>query len=281
MNANRFNYIVILDSIPDGDLNTARKLYEDLDICATAYSPTPGIAYLRVENEFQLFDYLDQLRGQNEKNNAFPLLHIESHGFEDGLQLADRSLVSWEQLKIGLVPLNIAMRLNLMVVLASCYGGAFIKAIDLSDRAPVWGLIGPTQEVGAGELGKDFGVFYRTLFSTGSPKASVEALNQVSSPNLYLRTTAEGFFYRVWHNYKEKQCTPKKLKQRGRRMRDSAKKQKISPLPKAAEFKKTLLRQESEAFNKFRDSYFMYDLYPENKDRFSVTYEKAEAYEDR
>ena len=281
MSDNRFNYVVILDSIPEGELNTARRLFQDLDICATAYSPTPGIAYLRVENEYQLFDYLEQLRGQNEQNHAFPLLHIESHGYEDGLQLADRSLVSWEHLKKGLIPLNVSMRLNLMVVLASCFGGALTKALDLSDRAPVWGLIGPTQEVSVGEVEKDFGTFYRTLFSTGSPKAAMDALNKVSPQSLYFRTTAEGFFYRVWQNYKEKLCTPEKLKMRARRMRKRAKKLKISPLPKTVEFKKRLVREEPDVFNKFRDCYFMCDLYPENQDRFSVTYEKAEAFKGR
>lgn len=281
MSENRFNYLVILDSIPDGDLNTAWRLYEDLDICSAAYSPTPGIVYFRVKNQFQLFDYLEQLRVQNEQNNAFPLLHIESHGYEDGLQLADHSLVSWERLKKALIPLNVSMRLNLMVVLASCFGGALTKALNLSDRAPVWGLIGPTQEVSFGEVEKHFGAFYRTLFSTGSPKAAVDALNEVSIPSLYLRTTAEGFFYRVWQNYKEKQCTPKKLKLRARRMRKRAKTLKISPLPKALEFKNRISQQESDAFNKFRDCYFMCDLYPENQERFSVTYEKAEAFNSR
>ena len=272
---------MILDSIPEGELNTARRLFEDLDMCATAYSPTPGISYVKVENEYQLFDYLEQIRGQNEQNHAFPLLHIESHGYEDGLQLADRSLVSWEHLKMGLIPLNVTMHLNLMIVLASCFGGTLTKAIDLSDRAPLWGQIGPTQEVSVGEVEKDFGTFYRTLFSTGSPKVAMDALNKVSPQSLYFRTTAEEFFYRVWQNYKEKLCTPEKLKMRARRMRKRAKKLKISPLPKAAEFKKRLVRGEPDVFNKFRDCYFMCDLYPENLDRFSVTYEKAEAFNRR
>jgi len=281
LSENRFNCVVILDSIPEGELNTARRLFEDLDICATAYSPTPGIAYLRVENEYQLFDYLEQLRRQNEQNHALPLLHIESHGYEDGLQLADRSLVSWEHLKRGLIPLNVSMRLNLIVVLATCFGGALTKALNPSDRAPVWGLIGPHQEISVGEVERDFRTFYQTLFSTGSPKAAMDALNSISSQDLYYKTTAEGFFYRVWQNYKEKFCTPGKLKMRARRIRKTLKSRKTSPLPTAVELKKRLAREEPDAFNKFRNCYFMCDLYPENQDRFSVTYEKAEAFKGR
>lgn len=281
MSENRFNCIVILDSIPAGELNTAQRLYEDVEICAAAYSPTPGIAYLRVENESSLFDYLRQLQLQNEQNDAFPLLHIESHGYEDGLQLADRTLVSWERLNEALIPLNVAMRLNLLVVLASCFGGALTKALQLTDRAPVWGLIGPTQEVSSGEVGMHFSTFYRTLLSTGSPKAAIDALNQVSDHSKYWRTTAEWYFYEVWKSYKEKLCTPQKLKARAREIRKRAKLQKLQPLLKVSDFKKRLIRQEPEEFNKFRDCYFMCDLYPENQERFSVTYKKPEAFDDR
>jgi hypothetical protein len=277
---NRFNSVVILDSIPTGDSNTAWRLYEDIEICAVAYAPTPGLSYFKIENRWSFFNCLEQLRLQNEKRGVFPLLHIECHGDEDGLQFADGSLISWESLKEALIPLNVAMRLNLMIVLVSCFGGAFIKALRLSDRAPVWGLIGPSQKISSGEVEPHFGIFYRTLFSTGSPRATVDALNQsISRHNLYIRTTAEGFFYRVWRKYKEGQCTPQKLKARARRMRERAKELKIMPLEKVSEYKKKLVRDESKAFNKFRDTYFMYDLYPENQQRFSVTYKKAEAFD--
>ena len=278
MNNNRFNYVVILDSIPAGDSNTARRLYEDIKTCAVAYSPTPGINYLRIENQSSLFYYLEQFRLHSEQNDAFPLIHIESHGYENGLELADRSLVSWESLKEALIPLNVAMHLNLMVVLASCYGGTFIKALQLSDRAPVWGLIGPKQTISSGEVETDFGTFYRTLFSTGSPREAVDALNHVSTPSIYVRTTAEGFFYRVWRGYKDKHCTPQMLKARARRMREHAKELKLVPQVKVSEFKKRLIQDEPNLFNKYRDTYFMCDLYPENQQRFSVTYEKAESF---
>ncbi len=35
---------------------------------------------------------------------------------------------------------------------------------------------------------------------------------------------------------------------------------------------------ESNEFEKFRDYYFMYDIYEVNKERFPVTYKDAEAY---
>ncbi len=68
------------------------------------------------------------------------------------------------------------------------------------------------------------------------------------------------------------------MKLRARRMQKRYKKLKIQPIPKVIELKNRLTRQEPYMFNQFRDSYFMCDLYPENQERFSVTYEKAEAF---
>ncbi|RJQ70312.1 MAG: hypothetical protein C4519_20815 [Desulfobacteraceae bacterium] len=66
------------------------------------------------------------------------------------------------------------------------------------------------------------------------------------------------------------------LKVRAREMRNKAKKEKRQPLFKVAEFKKNLAKSDPDAFNRYRDIYFMIDLYPENQNRFQVTYEKAE-----
>jgi hypothetical protein len=278
LSQNRFNCIVIFDSIPSGELNTARRLYEDIQVYVAAYSKTPGVKYLRIENESLLFDYLGQLVIQVEKKDVFPLLHFECHGYNDGLQLANGALISWSWLKEALIPLNVAMGLNLMVVFASCFGGSFTKALQVTDRAPVWGLIGPIQEVSCGQLEKHFGTYYRTLFSSGSPKDAIGALNQVSDSNTYWMTNAVWYFYEVWKSYKNKLCTPHMLKERARKMRKQAKREKKQPLLKVSEFKNILTKSDLDMFVKYRDLYFMNDLFSENQNRFQVTYEKAEEY---
>jgi hypothetical protein len=276
MSDNRFNAVVILDSIPTGELNTALRLREDLDVIATSKTHAPGITYARVKTEKDLFGCINQLIDYVKQNGVLPLIHLEAHGCEDGIQLADNSQLSWARFKDALVPLNITMELNLMLVLGSCYGGTFVKAISTTDRAPVWGLIGPTQVLSAGQIEDDFGEFYRTFFSTLSTSKALEALKRSSPKNLYYLTTAERFFYTVWKEYKKNYCSPDKLKERGNKLHKLAKTQKRTPLLSAGYFEQQLSSQERDIFNKFRDTYFMCDLFPHHKERFGVTYEKAE-----
>lgn len=278
MSENRFNTVVILDSIPKGELNSARRLNEDLEIIASAKSPAPGITYARVETKNDFLGCINQIINFVEHNQVFPLIHLEAHGSEDGIQMAGGSQMSWVQIIDALIPLNIAMELNLLLVLATCHGGTFIRAISITDRAPVWGLIGPTQELSAGQIETDFGVFYRTFFETLSPTKALDALNQADSNNIYYRNTAEVFFNQVWKGYKNNHCTDEKLRERARKMYKKAKKEKIHSLQSVGHFKRQLKSQERGLFSRFRDTFFMCDLFPSHRDRFEITYEKSEAY---
>lgn len=277
MSDNRFNTVVIIDSIPAGELNTARRLHEDLEVYKALPESTPGVVYEQVGSVQALEEFLAHLRAEVSRTNAYPLLHVEAHGSAEGLQLADGSTMTWECLKGPLVSLNTVMRLNLMLVLASCFGGTFVQTLDISDRAPVWGLIGPTREVEAGQLEADFGSFYRTLYSTSSPQLAIEKLNASASSKLYYRTTAKEFFYIVWSNYKNQHCSKTDLEIRARRMFKKAKREKLPRHPSVGGFKRLLSSKESKVFDIFRDQYFMCDLFPEHQERFGVTYDEAEA----
>lgn len=272
-----FNTVIILDSIPDGELNTARRLRDDLWDVAYECLPIPGVEYYRVGSVADLKSTIKEICIRTGTAGVWPLLHIEAHGWEDGITLATGKPVMWSEIKDLLIPLNKATGLNLMVVLASCYGGSFIKSFRLSDRAPVWGLIGPTRALSVAQIQKDFGTFYKTLFRTQSPRQALETLNSNAPTELYYRTTAEGFFYKVWKRYKDNLCTKQKLDIRARKMYRRAKAEGISPLPSVGQLRRSLVRQEPNSFNKFRDRYFMYDIFPKNALRFNVTYERAES----
>lgn len=279
-NGNRFNYVVIIDSIPIGEYNTAKRLHEDLVTTKTAFEDTPGVAYVRIENLKQLTDIFYDLQKKCKIDGLLPLLHFELHGGENGIQLADGTLISWELVNIEFTKINKLMKLNLMVVFACCYGGTFIQSITLSKPAPVWGLIGPEEEISAGNLEADFGSFYRTLYSTRSPSKAIEVLNKETSQTPYYRTTAEQFFYRVWKSYKKLEFTESKMDGRLIRLREQIKLARpMIPPPSVSELDSVLREQEPQNFETFRNTYFMYEEFPENRKRFKVTYEKAESYE--
>jgi hypothetical protein len=281
MSENRFNAVVILDAIPDGEMNTARRLKEDLEDIASYVSDGPKVLYARIETTNSLEDSISDLLHKVRDTGLQPWLHLEGHGLNDesGFVLADGTPCSWTKLKEVITPLNVATGLNLMIVLATCFGGSFTRAIRTTDRAPVWCLIGPTSTVEAGQVQDGFRTFYRTFFGSLSAVKAMQALNASAPEIVYFITTVEVFFYDAWKNYKKNHCSKEMIKKRAMVMYREAKSKNLFSIS-IGQCKRLLCSKdrEKDLFEKCRDTYFMYDLYPLNRTRFPVTYNEAEAY---
>jgi hypothetical protein len=280
MSESRFNGIVILDAVPEGELNTARRLKEDLKDISCYVANGLQVRYVRIDTTYALRVGISEILDEIKNNGLNPWLHLDGHGLSDqsGFQLSGGTACSWVQLKELITPLNIALGLNLVLILSTCFGGSFASAIRTVDRAPVLGLIGPTREVTIGEIERAFPAFYRTFFESLSLKKAIDALNTGAPKGLYYRTTATQFFYDVWASYKKVQCTEEEIENRARRMYREAKKQNLPRTPSIGQLKRLLRSQESRLFEKYRDTYFMYDIDELNRDRFPVTYIEAESY---
>lgn len=272
MDANRFNQILVIDSIPVGELNTAKRLIEDLGSYSVAYAPSPAIKYSRVETGDELIEQINTCRKDALEQDFIPMLHIECHGDEDGFQLADGSLADWEELKLPITELNVATHLNLMIAVAACTGGALAKVLQMSDRAPFWGLIGPTKTILPAVLEKAYRALYLTLLSTKSPAEAVKAMDAATEPSLFWRTTAQALFEKGWTCYKKQYCTPMALELRAKRMQDRFKQLSGTNPPGLDELRNLLVNHEPKAFERYRANFFMYDLFPEHKTRFPVQY---------
>lgn len=267
---NRFNQILILDSIPDGEVNTARRLAEDISTFANAYPPSPDVAFVRVESADQFLETLSECAIQAREYGIIPMLHVECHGCEQGFQFADDSILNWPEIKGPITNLNIATQMNLMVAVAACTGGAIAKTVSLSDRAPFWGMIGPTDDLYPNELETAFRALYTTLLRTKSPAEAVNAFESASQPGKYWRSTAQGLFLKGWAAYKTTYCTEKMLQSRAKRMVAECRRRGRVPLPTAEEMRQRLSVYEPTAFERFKRSFFMEDLFPEQAGRFSV-----------
>jgi hypothetical protein len=94
-----------------------------------------------------------------------PLLHLEAHGDEIGLEGPDgfggSALLAWEELADPLQRLNHATACNLVVLVAACTGFAGIKAFFRGPRAPAVALVGPTDRIVEGDLLRGTKEFYR------------------------------------------------------------------------------------------------------------------------
>jgi len=272
MDTNLFNQILVIDSIPSGDSNTAKRLFEDIKTLSIGYSPTPAVHYLRVESGDQFIQCIFKCREDAALQNIIPMLHIECHGNEDGFQFADGSFAYWEELKLPITELNVATRLNLLITVAACAGGALAKVLRVSDRAPFWGLIGPTRTLIAGELEKAYRALYLTLLSTKSSAKAVETMDAATEPGMFLRRTSQDLFKKAWSLYKKEYCSTEALEVRAKRMQNTLEQLPGKLRPTTAEFTNLLVNHEPKAFERFRSTFFMYDLFPEHVSRFPIKY---------
>lgn len=266
-------------AIPNGELSTARRLYECLLDLPPDLKPSLHVRHYKIDTLAALKEAISALEADTNASGLLPWIHIEGHGSrkEDGFETANGEFCHWEALKELVIPLNIAAKLNVIVILATCFGGSFTSTITTTDRAPVLGLIGPVRDIKAGEVEIDFPAFYKTFLSTNSIKQSLEALTARTEEKLYFATNAQEFFYAVWHSYKRILCTPEMLGNRALEMQRKLTDAGMPAVPSVGELEKILKSQEQPQFESFCETYFMYDLYPENRERFQVTYERAES----
>jgi hypothetical protein len=266
----RFNQILIIDSIPADELNTARRLYDDVSARAVLFDDSPAVGFFRIESGRDFLDLLGHLARAVRELGNYPILHVECHGGERGLTFADGSFVDWLQMKPRLIDLNIAMQLNLLVVVAACVGSAITYTVTNVDRAPLWGLIGPVRNVRPNELEGPLLAFYETLLRTHSARAALDALHR-ALPGSYVFRSSEAIFQFVWDKYQAEAETPE---QRLRRAADlHARMPDFPNKPSVAQIADLFRVKNPEFFRTFRQRFFMCDLFPEHDERFTVRYE--------
>ncbi len=250
---NIVNGIVILDAIPEGEMKTAKRLEEDLLDLSYTLDKTLEISYIRIETFKDLENGISGILNEIKTDGLIPWFHLEGHGLNDetGFQLAGGEICSWSQLKELITPLNICTDINIILILATCFGGSFAGVIRITDRAPVSGLIGPTHEIKAGQVENGFIALYKTFFKTSSLKEALIALQKTAPEGLYYITTAERFFYEVWYSYKKILCTKEEINKRVKKIRKEAKSKNYNIIPRIGYLKRLFKKKEPELFEQY------------------------------
>lgn len=163
-----FNNIVIVDCLADDELQTAKRLHDDL---RDMQQPKrfASIGYVKVKSRADFLDVLGALMPLCEQR-CYPILHIEAHGNElNGLELANgSSLITWHELATLTRHLNKASQNNLSIVLSVCEGLFFAREMKWNEPSPFNFLVGATTKVSARESAEAIHVFYSVLAETMS-----------------------------------------------------------------------------------------------------------------
>jgi hypothetical protein len=94
-----------------------------------------------------------------------PILHLSMHGNADGISLTSGEFMSWNELRIFLLPLIRAMRGGLLVCMSSCFGGAGCRMAMYLDNEPCfWALVGNKDSATWADAAIAYSAFYHLFF---------------------------------------------------------------------------------------------------------------------
>ncbi|HIE1458130.1 TPA: hypothetical protein ACXJST_000032 [Stenotrophomonas maltophilia] len=253
-----------MDSLPEGQLNTAARLLADAQDWAQVIGGVPHIASVRVPSSGAFLDLLAQLAQQASREPYVPLLHIECHGGEGGLEFADGSWLTWDDMKPAFVNLNVATRLNLITVVAACHGGAIASFVRAEHRAPFWAFLAPKRQISAGDLETALSSFYQALLMTRSSERAMSALRATQAGDEFWQLSAQTIYRLIVEGYAECHLTQEAVQQQAERLRARA-------AAHGAVWSKAQIEamiRDPVIFERFRREFFMVDLYPDHAERF-------------
>lgn len=261
----RYNQILVVDSLPDAERGVLDRLFDDMTGWAEVAEEPPTPVRVSLANANELPALLGQCADAVRTHPYVPLLHIECHGHDEGLQFADGSTLSWRDLKLHLVALNEATKLNLVVIIAACFGGSIARISGADDRAPFWGFIGPKEEISTGQLSDAMSAFYQALFMTKSSHRAIEALRATEGGGKFWILSAQAIFKLIGESYSREYLTDTNVAQRAMVLRALAAQQGVEwPVEEVER-----MIRDPRYMDRMRARFFMLDLFPDHRERFA------------
>lgn len=158
-----FNKVYVIQALKKGEFQTGRRLYVEIIKPGSLSDTDLHTEFFESETAKEFIKILDLIREDAARFDFGPLLHIEAHGNPDGLVMPTGEMVEWETIVPVLVSINRHCRFNLLLILAACRAGYFIKKLIPPNPAPVWSLIAPSQDISPQALFNAFSEFYKNF----------------------------------------------------------------------------------------------------------------------
>ena len=257
----------VIQSLPDGESPTGKRLYEDITMIILRDAPRLKMEYKDICCKKELFAYLSQLKEESSRG-LWPLIHLECHGLScrTGILLGDGSSVLWQELYPYFSAINKNTKLNLILVAGLCYGVFFSELFSAIDKAPFLMAIGPTEQINNVEIENSFREFYTNYFCSSN---GTEAVDKLIKRNLnegaFYITIATSIFKKFFKTYLLQLNNQNDIEKIIREKTINVNTQYLVD-------DHTKYNYCEAVFNRHYKKFFMVDLYPENKDRFKFSF---------
>jgi hypothetical protein len=193
----KFNKIAVFESLDEVDRPTGREIFDDLEFQKILNIGRLDTSFSKIQNKNEFINILEKLKQEVYSMGVYPIIHIDGHGNDKGIKLGRNSYIEWRELMCCLRELNIFMKGNLLVVLASCFGANIIRHMSVTSRAPFWGVIAPYEETYPENVYAGLNKFYAAICSGKNSKDVLSSLSIVESSNDLKLFTAEYLFVKA------------------------------------------------------------------------------------
>ena len=276
-NVLRIGAIVVIESLGPRDLRTGTRLFEGLLEPAQRAKGFPQSFLFTPNDANGLSMALRRTAEEVERSGVKPLIHLEAHGDETGVQLASGEHVSWENLRQPLTRVNRAARLGLTVAMAACRGWHLTKALLPDQAAPAFAIVGPADDIVAGDLHDAFHGFYACLLYGAGGEAALSALNAhlpADKPAFSFEFAAD-MFCKGFRRYHQQFCTPQMARERENALVAELVRRRGLDLLQSAEAReaaRAILADQRAFFEHAKELFFMYE-FQENRERFPLPFD--------
>lgn len=277
-----FNKVYVLESLDETEEKlTGKELYDDLLKWKEFQITDFQAEYISINNKAEFFMTLERIKDDCTTKGQFPILHFEIHGSSDttGLVLKSGELVTWNEFYQDLIVLNSIIGNNLFITLAVCHGGYIMELIKINNPAPYWGFIGSFDEIKISDLLIRYNEFYDVFLRDYDLNEAVKKLHEAnpSVPSTYRFINSEETFKSINKMYFSEKFSEEQIKLR---FEDGLKQINLEIKDRSIKdqyrinFRAELMRSKREYFEEHKRIFFMFDIFPENENRFRVSYEE-------
>lgn len=175
----RNNGLIIFDALAESEMQTGRRLEEDLLDYCQEIDRQGYCTYYKIKSKQMLIAALKMVLTECKAGVLYPVLHFECHGDpNEGLYVhASKEYVAWEELVRHIAEINQATRNNTGIVLAACYGFQISQFVTFASPCPFNYVIAPQNELQAGQLQDVILGFYKVVVQTGDLQGGLVLLD--------------------------------------------------------------------------------------------------------
>lgn len=260
-----FTKVIVLSSLEPHERHTSATIRDHITNELMHLGMRTPVEYHEIESVVEFKARLNQILLEA-KSGTIPLLHIDCHGDTDtGLIFENNSELSWKEFSSLLKPINIACGFNLLLCASCCYGGYFIREMDLVGSCPCWAVVATTEEVDPADIYSGFMKFYSALFRK-KHFGRVEDMLRAATTQKWFTNTAEKWYLEICTWAAEEHLEPamrSRINNLDRRLKS------IGVQKTKKEIRKELNnRHEESVLTTYFRIYFCIDEIPSNEQRF-------------